>query len=101
MPTITLPTVLALALLAFTSNVTANMEEKLSAAGVLEALGHSFFTLSVGMGAMLTYGSYMRKRDSIPKAALTICALDTMIAIMACIIMFSIIFCNSIWRLAS
>ena len=65
---------------------------ELSAAGVLEALGHSFFTLSLGMGAMLTYGSYMRKHDSIPRAALTICALDTLIAIMACIIMFSVIF---------
>jgi len=34
----------------------------------------------------------MRKKDSIPRAALTICALDTLIAVMACIIMFSIIF---------
>jgi len=65
---------------------------ELTAGGVLEALGHSFFTLSLGMGAMLTYGSYMRKRDSIPRAALTICALDTLIALMACIIMFSVIF---------
>jgi len=65
---------------------------QLTAGGVLEALGHSFFTLSLGMGAMLTYGSYMRRKDSIPRAALTICALDTLIAIMACIIMFSIIF---------
>jgi len=64
----------------------------LTAGGVLEALGHSFFTLSLGMGAMLTYGSYMRKRDSIPRAALTICAMDTIIAIMACVVMFSIIF---------
>jgi NSS family neurotransmitter:Na+ symporter len=65
---------------------------ELSAGGVLEALGHSFFTLSLGMGAMLTYGSYMGKRESIPRAALTICAMDTLIAIMACIVMFSIIF---------
>jgi NSS family neurotransmitter:Na+ symporter len=64
----------------------------LTTGGVLEALGHSFFTLSLGMGAMLTYGSYMRKRDSIPRAAVTICALDTLIAVMACVIMFSIIF---------
>ncbi len=64
----------------------------LTAGGVLEALGHSFFTLSLGMGAMLTYGSYMRRRDSIPRAVLTICFLDTFIAIMACVIMFSIIF---------
>jgi NSS family neurotransmitter:Na+ symporter len=60
--------------------------------GVLEALGHSFFTLSLGLGSMLTYGSYMRRQDSIPRASLTICALDTLIAIMACVIMFSIIF---------
>jgi NSS family neurotransmitter:Na+ symporter len=65
---------------------------ELTTGGVLEALGHSFFTLSLGMGAMLTYGSYMRKHDSIPRAALTICAMDTMIAIMACVVMFSIIF---------
>ncbi len=64
----------------------------LTRGAVLEALGHSFFTLSLGMGAMLTYGSYMRKQDSIPKAALTITVLDTVIAIFACIIMFSIIF---------
>jgi len=65
---------------------------ELSAGGVLEALGHSFFTLSLGMGAMLTYGSYMGKRESIPRAVATICALDTVIAIGACVIMFSIIF---------
>ncbi len=65
---------------------------QLTAGAVLEALGHSFFTLSLGMGAMLTYGSYMRKSTSIPRAAMAICILDTMIAIMACIILFSIIF---------
>ena len=66
--------------------------EDITAGGVLEALGHSFFTLSLGLGSMLTYGSYMRRRDSIPRAALTICVLDTLIAVMACVIMFSIIF---------
>jgi len=65
---------------------------ELSRGAILEALGHSFFTLSLGMGAMLTYGSYMRKGDSIPKAALTISAVDTLVALFACIIMFSIIF---------
>ncbi len=64
----------------------------LTRGAILEALGHSFFTLSLGMGAMLTYGSYMRKQDSVPRAALTITVLDTLIAIFACIIMFSIIF---------
>jgi len=69
---------------------------ELERGAILEALGHSFFTLSLGMGAMLTYGSYMRKKDSIPKAALTISLLDTAIAILACIIMFSIIFTENI-----
>ena len=43
---------------------------KLSPAGVLEALGHAFFTLSLGMGAMLTYGSYLTKDTDIVKSDL-------------------------------
>ena len=65
---------------------------ELTRGAILEALGHSFFTLSLGMGAMLTYGSYMRKNDSVPKAAVVISAVDTLIALIACIVMFSIIF---------
>ncbi len=60
--------------------------------GVLEALGHSFFTLSLGMGAMVTYGSYMARRDSVVKAAGWVVILDTVIAMLATIIMFSVIF---------
>lgn len=60
--------------------------------GALEALGHAFFTLSLGMGAMITYGSYMQKNESITKAAISIVILDTIIAIFACLIMFAIIF---------
>ncbi len=63
----------------------------LTKGAVLEALGHAFFTLSLGMGAMLTYGSYIGRDFSIPKAALQISFLDTLIALMACVIMFSII----------
>ncbi|MDY7091848.1 MAG: sodium-dependent transporter [Acidobacteriota bacterium] len=64
----------------------------ISSDGILEAVGHAFFTLSLGMGAMITYGSYVSRKDSIPKAGLTICVLDTVIALMASTIMFSIIF---------
>jgi neurotransmitter:Na+ symporter, NSS family len=60
--------------------------------GVLEALGHSFFTLSLGMGAMITYGSYLEKGRSIVKASAVIVVLDTLIALVATIIMFSVIF---------
>ncbi len=64
----------------------------ITADGLLEAVGHAFFTLSVGMGVMITYGSYMTSRQSIPRSAVAICILDTLIAIMACVVMFSIIF---------
>jgi NSS family neurotransmitter:Na+ symporter len=60
--------------------------------GVLEALGHSFFTLSLGMGAMITYGSYMSRKESVVSASLLVVALDTLIALAATVIMFSVIF---------
>ncbi len=60
--------------------------------GILEAVGHAFFTLSLGMGAMMTYGSYLPNNDSIPKAGFVVVLLDTMIGMMACLVMFSIIF---------
>ncbi|HEX9642251.1 MAG TPA: sodium-dependent transporter, partial [Candidatus Krumholzibacteria bacterium] len=60
--------------------------------GFLEALGHSFFTLSLGMGTMITYGSYMSKEDSVVKASGLVVLLDTLIALLATIIMFSVIF---------
>jgi neurotransmitter:Na+ symporter, NSS family len=64
----------------------------LKAEGILEALGHSFFTLSLGMGAMITFGSYIDKNQSIVKASAVIVILDTLIALMATVIMFSVIF---------
>jgi len=59
---------------------------------VLIALGHAFFTLSLGMGAMMTYGSYMSKKDSVPVAALQIVFLDTVIAIIAGVCIFTVVF---------
>ena len=46
--------------------------DKLTTHGVLEALGHSFFTLSLGMGAMMTYGSYLSRDTDMVKASLAI-----------------------------
>ena len=65
---------------------------ELEKGAVLEALGHSFFTLSLGMGAMITYGSYISHKHSVVKAAGAIVALDTLIALIATVIMFSVIF---------
>ncbi|MFO7562185.1 MAG: sodium-dependent transporter [Enhygromyxa sp.] len=66
--------------------------EQLGPGSVLEALGHSFFTLSVGMGAMLTYGSYLKKDDDIVAASVAISLLDTLVALLACLILFPITF---------
>ncbi len=65
---------------------------ELEPSAILEAVGQAFFSLSLGMGAMLTYGSYMRRESSVPRSAVEICFLDSMMGILACVIMFSIIF---------
>ena len=65
---------------------------QLSAEGVLSAMGHAFFTLSLGMGAMITYGSYLGKKINYAKTAATICLLDTVIALFAGIAIFSLVF---------
>ena len=69
----------------------ANFSE-LEPGAALSALGHSFFSLSVGMGAMITYGSYLSRKQSIVKATAAIVALDTGIAVVASVVMFSVIF---------
>ena len=66
--------------------------DRLTPGGVLEAMGHAFFTLSVGMGGMLTYGSYLSRKESIVRNAVAVSALDTLIALMACLVIFPITF---------
>ncbi len=59
---------------------------------VLLALGQAFFTLSLGMGAMLTYGSYMSEKDNITVSSLEIVILDTAIALFAGFAIFTAVF---------
>lgn len=66
--------------------------DKLTSASVLEALGHSFFTLSLGMGAMLTYGSYLSRQEDIVASGIIISIFDTGIALLACLVLFPITF---------
>ncbi len=66
--------------------------DSLKPSSVLEALGHAFFTLSVGMGAMLTYGSYLRRESNIVTSSAWITLLDTAVAIAACIAIYPILF---------
>ena len=65
---------------------------KLTGAGILGALGQSFFSLSLGMGAMVTYGSYIRKEDSLFKTSVWISVCDLMVAILAGVVIFPAVF---------
>lgn len=60
--------------------------------GALEALGLSLFTLSLGQGIMITYGSYMRRGDDIPKTGLMIGFMDIAVSLIAGMTIFPIIF---------
>jgi NSS family neurotransmitter:Na+ symporter len=67
---------------------------KLSASAVLTAMGHAFFTLSLGMGAIMVYGSYLPKKTSIFKVSLTIALMDTGVALLAGLAIFPLVFAN-------
>ncbi len=51
--------------------------------GILAAMGHAFFTLSVGVGSIMVYGAYMPKKASIGATVLTVGLLDTLVALTA------------------
>jgi neurotransmitter:Na+ symporter, NSS family len=66
--------------------------EKLTTEGVFKAIGHAFFTLSIGMGAILVYSASLPKGASITKAAFFVTLLDTLIALVAGILIFAFLF---------
>lgn len=59
---------------------------------VLAALGQAFFSLSLGMGALLTYGSYLARRESAGQVAFVVTALDTVVAVLAGLIVLPAVF---------
>jgi len=69
---------------------------KLTANGVLTAMGHAFFTLSLGMGAIMIYGSYLPKDVSISKTVFLIAGTDTTVALLAGIAIFPIVFASGL-----
>ena len=69
---------------------------KLSGASVLTAMGHAFFTLSLGMGAIMIYGSYMPGYASIAKTSVIISLADTLVALMAGMAIFPVVFANGL-----
>lgn len=69
---------------------------KITSDVVLSALGHAFFTLSVGMGAIMMYGSYLPAEASIASTSLQVALADTAIAILAGLAIFPIVFANGL-----
>jgi NSS family neurotransmitter:Na+ symporter len=65
---------------------------KITAGVVLAALGLAFFKLSVGMGAMTTYGSYIGKKESLPGNAIKVALADTLVSLLAGLAIFPAVF---------
>ncbi len=69
---------------------------KLTSAAVLAAMGHAFFTLTLGLGVMLVYGSYLPVGVSIAKTSILVGLLDSVVALLAGLVIFSIMFANDL-----
>lgn len=65
---------------------------KISGKVALMALGQAFFSLSVGWGLMITYGSYMEKGQNIASAAVWVAGMDTLVALMGGMMVFPAVF---------
>jgi len=65
---------------------------KINAGTLGAALGQAFFSLSLGMGCMITYGSYLDKKEILPGAAAQVCFLDTAVAFLAGLVIFPAVF---------
>lgn len=65
---------------------------KLTPSVLLGALGQAFFSLSLGLGGMMTYASYFTDKTKLGKTAVTTALLDTLVAVMAGIIIFPAVF---------
>lgn len=65
---------------------------KINSAVVLSAMGQAFFSLSLGMGCMITYGSYISKKNHLSHTVVEVTLLDTLIAILASVAIFPAVF---------
>ena len=69
---------------------------KLTGNSILVAMGQAFFSLGLGMGSVMVYGSYLPKDISIAKTTFIIAGVDTVVALLAGIIIFPIVFSNGL-----
>ncbi|MFC7786168.1 MULTISPECIES: sodium-dependent transporter [unclassified Rossellomorea] len=65
---------------------------KVTSQTILEAMGQSFFTLSVGVSVMVTYSSYLPKTQSLPRSAISIVAMNIFIVLLAGLAIFPAVF---------
>jgi len=65
---------------------------KLSGGSLGAALGQAFFSLSLGMGCMITYGSYVDRKTTLPSSAIQVCTIDTLVALLAGMVIFPAVF---------
>ncbi len=69
---------------------------ELSGDGLLAAMGQAFFSLSLGMGSIMVYGAYLPKQVSVAQTTAVVVAADTVVAILAGLIIFPIVFSNGL-----
>jgi neurotransmitter:Na+ symporter, NSS family len=67
---------------------------KVTPGAVLSALGHAFFSLSLGMGAVMVYGSYLQRHVSIARTSIYIALADTLVGLLVGIAIFALVFAN-------
>jgi NSS family neurotransmitter:Na+ symporter len=65
---------------------------KLNSSVLLSAMGQAFFSLSVGMGCMITYSSYFSDRTNLQRTALEVTLIDTLVAVLAGVVIFPAVF---------
>ena len=70
--------------------------EALTMGAVLAAMGQAFFTLSLGMGALMAYGAYLPQETSITSTSATVILADTVFAVLAGLVIFPLVFANGL-----
>lgn len=69
---------------------------KITPVAVLSALGHAFFSLSLGMGSVMVYGSYLQRHVSIARTTIYIALADTMLGLLVGLAIYALVFANNL-----
>lgn len=69
---------------------------KITPVAVLSAMGHAFFSLSLGMGAVMVYGSYLQRHISIARTTIYIALADTMLGLLIGLAIYALVFANQL-----